>query len=344
MYVEVLGSEGRTSWDEFVLASKHSTIYHLSGWIDVMRDSFGLTPRYLIAKEGDRICGGLPLLHIKSKLSGHYFTSVPGGICSEDENAAYSLLEYAKSLVKEADAQYLILRDGHIKWNLPDLITDEQHCTFTVKLYDCPEDMWRNIDRRVRQHVAKAVKEELNVMIGNELLNEFYSSYSRVMHDMGTPSFSYAFFQNVFKQFPNNFTTIMIHNHKVVHGGIIAACFKDTIYMMWWGLPREYYKTRSGHILNWETLKFGCLNGFDYVDLGRSKKNSGTFVFKGRWPAETRQVYQQFYLNKISEPPNVGSEMDHDPRYRLFIHVWKHLPRQLTNVVGPQLRKRMPFG
>jgi FemAB-related protein (PEP-CTERM system-associated) len=344
MQVEMLKNEDKAAWDKYVFEFDKATIYHLSGWIEVMQDSFGLYPQYLIAKENNQIQGGLPLIHIKSRLSGHYYTSMPGGICSDNDGAARDLLEYAKCLVQDSDAHYLIIRDSLQKWTLPDLVTDDEHCTFRVQLCDGSESMWKNIDRRVRQHVDKAIKEELDVVIGKEYLDEFYQSYSKVMHEMGTPGFGYPFFKSIFNQFPENFTTIMVHNHKLSHGGIIAAYFKDTVYMMWWGMPRIHYKSRSGHILNWETMKYGCNNGFEYVDLGRSRKNSGTYIFKERWPTEMIPVYQQFFLNKISEPPTVGSNMDSDPKYRLFMQAWRHLPQAITDTIGPQLRKRMPFG
>lgn len=344
MQIIELEDEGDAAWDEYVFALDLATIFHLSGWKDVMRDTFGLRPKYLIAKEGNQICGGLPLLHIKSKLSGHFYTSMPGGICTQDQEAAEALLEHAKGLVRDSKAKYLILRDSRYKWTLPELVTSEEHCTFTVKLCESPEKMWKSIDRRVRQHIQKAIKEDLIVMIGPEYLDEFYRSYSKVMREMGTPTLGSKFFQNVFHEFSDHFTTIMVHNHEMGYGGIVAACFKDTIYTVWWGMPREFYKNHSCHILNWETLKYGCLNEFSQVDLGRSRWNSGTYKFKERWPAEAQPLYQQFFLNGISEPPGVGSDMDEDPKYRLFVRVWRHLPQQLTDTIGPRLRKRMPFG
>ena len=35
----------------------------------------------LLAQEGDQTLGVLPLLHINSRLAGHFFTSMPGGLC-----------------------------------------------------------------------------------------------------------------------------------------------------------------------------------------------------------------------------------------------------------------------
>lgn len=344
MQIIELDDERSAAWDDYVFTQNGATIFHLYGWKNVMRNSFGLEPQYLIAMDGDQIRGGLPLLHIKSILSGHFYTSMPGGMCTQDEEAAQALLEHAKGLVRGSKAKYLILRDSRYKWSLPELVTSEEHCTFTVNLCENPEKMWKSIDRRVRQHIQKAVKDELSVKIGPEYLEEFYCTYSKVMRELGTPSLGLTFFQNVFNQFSNHFITIMVHNHDVTYGGIVAACFKDTIYTVWWGMPREFYKNHSCHILNWETLKYGCENEFCQVDLGRSKWNSGTFKFKERWPAEPQPLYQQFFLNGIPEPPGVGSDMDEDPKYRLFVRVWKQLPLTLTDTVGPRLRKRMPFG
>ncbi len=344
MEVLELQDQNRAAWDEYVYASDQASIFHLSGWKDVMEDTYGLHPNFLIARENGQIRGGLPLLHINSRLSGHYFTSMPGGICAQDEQTAQALLEVAKELVKANHAKYLILRDSRYKWTLPELVTDEEHCTFVATLCDNSDQMWKAIDRRVRQHINKAIKDNLTVKFGPEYLKDFYHSYSKVMREMGTPTLGLTFFQNVFQTFPDHFTTIMVQNADLQLGGIVAANFKNTIYMVWWGMLPEFYKIRSCHILNWETLKYGCENEFCQVDLGRSKWNSGTFTFKERWPAVPQPLYQQFYLNGISQPPAVGSDMDDDPKYHLFIQIWRRLPFQITDFVGPILRKRMPFG
>ena len=122
------------------------------------------------------------------------------------------------------------------------------------------------------------------------------------------------------------------------------APFKDTMYCTWGGMLRQFYDLRPNHLLYWETLKYGCENGFQWVDLGRSQWDSGTFAFKMNWGAEPRPFYQQYYLSGISRPPAVGSSREADAKYRLFVNVWRRLPLSMTEALGPQLRKRMPFG
>ena len=344
MEVLELQEKDRQKWDEYVYGSAQGTFFHLTGWKDVMEDTFGLRTHYLFAKEGDQILGVLPLLHIKSRLSGHFFTSMPGAVCAQDEETARALVERAKELVRASRAGYLILRDSHRKWDVPELVTNEDHCTLVFKLFDDPEQLWKRIDRRVRQHINKTIRAKLEVVMGPDYLESFYPAYSRAMQHMGTPTLGPAFFRNALRQFPAHFTIIMVRHNGQVLGGTFAAFFRDTIYTTWAGMLPQFYKLYSTHSLYWETLKYGCENGFQWVDLGRSKVDSGTCVFKTRFGAEPRPLYQQCYLNGISQPPAVGGTREDDAKYRLFVRVWRRLPLSMVEFLGPRLRKRMPFG
>ena len=46
----------------------------------------------------------------------------------------------------------------------------------------------------------------------------------------------------------------------------------------------------------------------------------------------------------FSQPPAVGTSREADVKHRLFVKVWRWLPLSVTEVLGPQLPKRMPFG
>lgn len=344
MEILELEEQDRKKWDEYVYSAAQATVYHLASWKDVMEKAIGHETHYLFAREGDQILGALPLVHIRSRLSGHFLTSMPGGICAQGDQAAAALVERAKELVKTSKAKYLILRNGHHKWDVPELVTNEDHCTLVVKLSKDPEQVWRRTKKRARQLTNKAIKAEVEVVTGLGFLDDFYPAYSQAMRDTGTPTLGLRFFRNVAAQFPAHFNLMTVRHDRQILGGGFMAPFKDTVYCTWGGMLRPFYDLRPNHLLYWETLKYGCENGFQWVDLGRSRWDSGTFVFKMNWGAEPRPLYQQYYLNGISRPPAVGSSREADVKYRLFVNVWRRLPLQVTEALGPQLRKRMPFG
>ena len=331
-------------WDEWVQRAPEATVYHLAGWKAVMERTFGHRTHYLLATEGTEILGVLPLLHIKSRLGGHFLTTLSGGICSQDVQAAGALLARAKELVRIHKAKYLILRDSYQKWEDPDLVTNEDHCTLQARLSPDWEQVVKEIKRKERQLTHQGLRAGAEVVSGPEELERFYPVYARAMRDKGTPTPGIRFFHNILAQFPTHMKLLAVrHDGQVLGGGFIAP-FRDTVHCAWAGVQREFRSFRPSHLLYWETMRFGSANGFQRVDFGRSRWGSGTFAFKKSWGGEPRQIYQQYYLNGIAQPPAVGNSREEHTDYRLFVRIWMRLPLPLTEVLGPQLRKRMPFG
>ncbi len=344
MQVLELQNRDREEWDRYVLGSARATVFQLAGWQTVIEGAWGLRSHFLLAKEGEQITGVLPLLRVRSRLSGNFFTSMPGAICAKDDTAAHALVEHAKELVKAHRASYLILRDSRHRWDLPEMVTNEDHVTLMVKLAADPDQVRRSFQKRTRQLVNTALRNGLKVKTGAEHLESFYPTYARAMRDLGTPSPGLDFFRKVVTQFPAFTDLITVYSADRVVGGGFLAPFRDTVYCTWAGLLREFYEQRSSHLLIWETIQYGCQKGLQWVDLGRCRKGSGGYVFKKDFGSEGQQLYQQFYLNGITRPPAVGAGMEDDLKYRLFVNVWRRLPLAITEALGPQLRRRMPFG
>lgn len=344
MQVRELRNGDQALWDQYVRCSELSTPYHLSGWKDVLQDVFCSETHYLLAEENNKIVGVLPLLHIKSILTGHYFTSLPGGLCAESEQAAEALMDQGKELVKATKARYLILRDGRKKWNFPGLVTDEEHITFIVELDQDLEKVKGDFKKRTRQLVNQATRSGLVSATGLENLAEYYPIYAQAMRELGTPTLGFVFFKSLANHLPDETNLLTVYLDSRIVGGGFMAPFKETVYCTWAGMLREYYPLHSVHLLVWNSITYAFNNGFQRVDLGRCRKNSGAYVFKKDFGANCMQLYQQCYLNGTKAPPSVGAAMEDDPTYRTFVKIWRKLPLQMTEFIGPKLRRRVPFG
>ena len=344
MDILTLNERNRREWDDYVWESPTASHFHLGGWKAVLEAAFDLKPHYLLVKDDDRIRGILPLIPVSSRLTGRYVTSMPGGLIAADEETADTLIQAAIEFVKSVQAKYLILRDSYRKWDSPGLVTNEGLCTLMVELNEDPEKLWYGVNRRVRQSVKIAYRADLEVIQGQNYLDNYYPIYSRALQERGTPTQGLSFFESLMREFSSIFNIMVICRDQQILGGGFVALFKDTIYNTWGGMPRQHYDLQTNYILIWETLKFGCENGYQWVDLGRSEWDSGVFNFKKKWMGRPKPLYQQYYLNGISNPPAVGNQRADDFQYRFFTGMWKHLPLPLTEILGTQIRKRMPFG
>jgi FemAB-related protein (PEP-CTERM system-associated) len=334
----------REAWDDFVCHADHSTFFHLSGWKNVLENALGLQTYFLFARERSRVLGVLPLIQVRSRLSGNYFTSLPGALCSQDETVAQGLVAHAKDLVCSEGAGYLILRDSYRKWDLPGLVTNSDHCTMLVQLSKDPKTILSKADHAVRKGVKKAQRIGLEIWTGMELMDIYYPVYSAAMRSKGTPTLGIKFFRSMAENFPEIFETVVVtYNGKILGGGFIAF-FKDTVYNTWGGMLRKYYHLRSNYLLYWIILKNACEQGYRWLDMGRSTINSGNYEFKKQWVGQPQTLYQQFILNGRKALPAVGGRWEDDLKYRTFTGLWKHLPIPLVETLGPYLRKSMPFG
>ncbi len=344
MEIFELQSQDMALWDEYVSRSKHAIVFHLAGWKEVMKVSFGLTPRYIFAADLDRITGVLPLFYVKNSISGDYYTSMPGAMCADDEETARALVGHATGLVKASNSKYLILRDSHQKWDLPGLARSDDHCYLTTRLSSDLELVWSQINREERRLIRNAIAEGVEVETKPENITEFYPVYLKAMRERGTPPFGVEFFRQAWEQYPENFTLQTVrYENQILAGGFVAH-FKDTVYCTWAGVLKRYYEYRPSHLLFWNAMKFGSKNGYQFVDFGRSQCGSGSYKFKLNFGAQPQSLYQYYFLNGNLLPPAVGNGWANDAKYRQFVRIWRRLPLSVVDFLGPKLRKRMPFG
>lgn len=339
-----LQTQDRARWDAYLASAPGASVFHLSGWSYVMQQTFGLQTHFLYAWEDGRVLGVAPLLQVRSPLSGHFLTSMPGGVCADGPEVARALIERAKELVRAQGASHLILRDSLQKWDHPELVTDESQCTLIIELPESPEDHWPKINRRTRQYTKQAINSELRVVQGWDYLNSYYPIYAQAMRALGTPTFGLRFFRNIFAEFPSLFSVVYVTHEDQIFGGGFIAGFEGTLYNTWGGMLREFYGLGTNYLLHWEIIRYGCVNGFRRLDMGRSGWQSGTFQFKRKWGSKPQPLYQQIYLNGSSKPPTVGDKWTESAKYRYFVKVWQRLPLRVTEVLGPWVRKQMPFG
>jgi FemAB-related protein (PEP-CTERM system-associated) len=332
----------RAEWDDYVRRSKAATIAHEIGWRSVMAGSLGHRPRYLMALRDGVVVGILPLFVATTWWRARYVVSLPwidyGGICADDSEAARLLLERAIHITKEEGAEFLELRSPEA--TDCDLADRTDKVTFQLPLQADPEVLWKGFDAKLRNQIRKSQKSQLTAAIGgSEHIEDFYRIFTHNMRDLGTPVWGRDFFEAILEEFPDTAGIILVRlENKPVAGGLVLS-FKGTRYVPSASAYRSYIKLCPNHALYWHCIKTACEEGYRYFDFGRSTWNSNTFKFKKQWMPEPRQLTWQYYLNRIKEVPKLNPS---NPKYRLFIGMWRKLPLWAANFLGPRVIRNFP--
>lgn len=332
----------QAAWDNYVTISPSAAISHLWGWKNVMEKGLGHKPIYLIAKEGDKAVGILPMVLVKTWWNARYLISLPwidyGGICADSPEVTASLHKRASEIAIEYRAAFVEYRTiDSYEMNLP---MRQDKVTFRLKLNPDPNELWKGFDAKLRNQIRKAEKSGLTTELGGiNFLPLFYRIFQWKMRDLGTPVWGYKFFETILREFPDTAKIILVKQDKRAIGGGLVLSFKNMLYVPSASSYNEYLKYCPNHALYWNVIKMGCEQGYEQFDFGRSTWNAPTFNFKKQWVGKPIQLNWQYLLISQKEMPSINPD---NPKYKLFINTWRKLPLFIANYMGPKVIRNFP--
>jgi hypothetical protein len=312
-------------WNKFVannLSSDivNSSIAHNPSLAQIFEDSFGYQCEYYFLIENNEIIGLLPGFRIKNR-----FTSIPmfpsAGIFTGQKEKKISFYESITSILR--------------KYEIRDTIKFSKYCNETkilcyVPLENNTDLQWNKLTSDKRNHIRKGYKYGLTIKLGGaELLDDFYNIYSYNMHHLGSPVIEKKFFQNLLENYKYGIAKVFICYHgNIPVGGSIALSYFNLLEVSWASTLINYNKFKPNMVLYWEMIKFSIENGLSYFSFGRSTKNSGAHEFKLRWGALEQQLFFN-YSNYTFDIRNL----------KPLTILWRKLPLNIANKIGPALRK-----
>ena len=337
--VNVASDADQVEWDQYATAHPEAAGYHEWAWRSVFTEAFGHQPIYLIARDAGRVTGVLPLVFMNSFLFGRALISLPflnyGGILADSDGAADALLGFATDLARDRGCRHVELR--HKARRFQSLPCRQHKVTMLLPL---AAGLWERLDKKVRNQIRKAQKSGLVAHAGQaELIDDFYTVFSRNMRDLGTPVYAPGLFEQVLKTFPGR---AMLHivrlNDKPVAAGLTFRT-RTTVEIPWASSIRDYNSLCPNHLLYWSVLESAIASGCQQMDFGRSTPDEGTYKFKEQWGAQPVPLHWEYQLLAGDALPNASPT---NSKFKLMIAVWKRLPLGLATKVGPHIVRAIP--
>lgn len=328
-------------WDDFVRSVSGASIYHLSEWKSIIETCFGHKTHYIFAQDKkSNIVGVLPLVRLKSALFGDFLVSIPyfnyGGALAATREAEASLIKEAATLASELGVKHIEFRDELSRdgWQVR---TDK--VSMVLPLPETSEMLSQKLGSKLRAQIKRSQRENLAVVFGREeLINDFYSVYSRNMRDLGTPVYGVSFFKEIVSRFKDCHIAVVRHKNKPVATGFLLG-YDGTLEIPWASTLREANRFSANMFLYWEILCFAIQNRYHYFDFGRSTVDAGTYQFKKQWGALEKQLYWHYWLKDGGDLPMMNPS---NPKYKMLINIWKRLPVAVANSIGPLVVKNLP--
>ncbi len=330
-----------TEWDDAVRRFGDWTHFHLIGWKQVVESVFGHECPYLVARDqSDTIRGLLPLVRVRSRLFGHFLVSMPflnyGGPLGETE-AVTALVDTAIDMAKRDAVDLLELRSGQpLDIDLP-----ASHRKITSVL-DLPEEdpdlLWNGSTTKMRTKIRRPQKAGVTVRFGPDQLGAFFGIFSHHMRDLGTPTQSRGFFEEVARTFPNStWFACAYHQGRAVAGGCGFTWGRE-FEMTWSAGLKSDRRLRPNLQLYWSLMERAVTEGLRAYNFGRSTPGGGTHEFKRQWGARDVPLWwYQYAPGAAKQTPSPD-----DPTFSWGPRLWKHLPVPIATALGPRIVRYIP--
>ncbi|MFL6634073.1 MAG: FemAB family XrtA/PEP-CTERM system-associated protein, partial [Massilia sp.] len=339
MTLHVLQPHEYGRWDAFVRGCPDATFFHLSGWQKVIEGSFGIQTWFYYVQQDGQILGVLPLAEIKSRLFGHSLGAMPfcvyGGPAATSDAARKMLDEAAHELAQQLGVGHLEYR-GMQRFHPDDASwhTKELYVTFRKEITGDDEANLNAIPRKQRAMVRKGIKLGLRGEVDNNV-DRMFDAYARSVHRLGTPVFPkkyFAMLQDVFGD-ECEVRSIVTDDNRLV-AAVLSFYWRDEVVPYYGGGMDIARNVAGNDFMYWNLMQAAAARGCRIFDFGRSKLGTGAYDFKKNWGFTAQHLPYEYKLYGATALPDNNPL---NPKYQLFIKMWKKLPLPVANFMGPYI-------
>jgi FemAB-related protein (PEP-CTERM system-associated) len=326
-------------WDAFVRDAPAATFFHRSAWRGLIENALGHRCHYMYAERNGIITGILPLAEIRSRLFGHALISTPfcvyGGVVACDAASEAHLTQAAAELAEKLRVNYLELRNRephHTDWPIKHL-----YVTFRKPIVPNGIDDLKAIPMKRRNKIRKGINAGLEARHDGDIA-EFYQVYAESVRNLGTPVLSRSWFERLHQVFGTDCEITVVAQQGQPLATVMSFYFRDEVHTYYAGSIRRGRSVAANDFMYWTVMQRALERGVRLFDFGRSKLGTGAYDFKKNWGFTAQHLPYEYKLYGASALPDNNPL---NPKYQLFIKMWKKLPLPVANFMGPYIVRNL---
>lgn len=330
-------------WDVLVQKTPDSTIFHTSYWARTLRNSYNYHPLYLVQFQHGKITTLVPVMEVRSFLTGTRGVSLPfTDYCEPIMGSQSSWKEVMDCLIaygRKKKWTSLEMRGGSSVMGT--VQCSSQYYRHRFALAGNIDLIYRHLKSSIKRNIRKA--ESAGVVITHEktpaALNLFYTLHCETRKKHGVPPQPFHFFQHLLEH-------VIDQNHGQIvtaryEGKIVAAAiylhFNDHAVYKYGASDDRYLHIRPNDLLMWEAIKWYCNSGYNEFCFGRTDlDNAGLRQFKSGWGGKEERI--QYYTYDFSKN---DYQCERSVGYGHWNVLFTHMPIPLLKAVGTLLYKHM---
>lgn len=318
-------------------------------WLNVISRLYHYTVIPLTAANAQgQLTGYLPLCLISSRLTGRRLVLLPFSdycpLIANDDASAHDLVDQAIRLAQQQNVRYLELRTGahDVLAQRSELQEGNLYVRWLFPLMTDPEAVWSTVRKSVQHQVKKSRKLGVRVHMAQhrEEIADYYRLHVRTRMRQGMPAQPQRFFFELWDTFaPGGAIKVLLAEYEgAVIAGMILLVSGSTVAYAYGASDARYLHLAPNNLLLWTAIEWGCVQGYQMLDLGRTARdNEGLMEFKRRWGAIPEPLPYYYY----PQMTGLAATSESSTKFHVLTACWKQLPVQIAGPLGGILYRHL---
>jgi hypothetical protein len=281
-------------WMAYLSANQLANVFHHPAWSYLLAESYAYEPFVLAASnsQGD-IQSAIPLIRIRPLFNKQRLVSLPftdhcSPLTSSPSTLRY-LTDHLVALSQEGKISRIDLRSDYP--TLPGMYRYSDYVLHRIRLAPEEAEVSNRIKPKHFRQVKVAEQRGVRIERGYDTgsIRQFYHMHMLTRRRKGVPVQPWRFFDLLVQHITQQglgFVLLAYKDQECIAGAVFLNWNRTLTYKY----SASIEKARpllAMDLLLWTAIQWGCRNGFDWMDMGRtSKEDEGLKYFKRRWGAE----------------------------------------------------------
>lgn len=329
-------------WDRLLSASDQASYFHTAGWARVLSRTYGYKARYFTITDNGLIAGLMPVMEIKSLLTGKRGVSLPfTDVCAPlavDREAFALLLKESVAFGRQAGWRHLEFR-GAKNW-IPSAPASSIYFVHTLELSADEVGVSARFKPNVRRNIRKSKKEGVTVELTHSLrsMAAYYRLHCVTRRHHGLPPQPWLFFKKMHEHIigpGKGFIALAEFENRWIAGAVFMQ-HRDQVIYKYGASDIRFQRLRPNNLLMWEALRWCCRNNIRRFSFGRTDpKNEGLLHYKRGWGAVEDQLL--YHRLDLSSNRFIGAKTSPRASFAVF----KSLPLPMLRLAGRLLYRHV---
>jgi hypothetical protein len=284
-------------WDLVIALHRDANCFHTSAWAKVLHETYNHQPFYLQFSHGRRLVALIPLMEVRSPITGRRGVCLPfSDVCEPlifDPDLAGVITDRLICFARERRWKHLEIRGGRCF---------RSACASPVKFFGHTldlrlrvEELAKRFSSPVRRAIRKGQRSDVSTVVvrNRQAVSDFYRLHVQTRRRHGLPPQPASFFFNIYEHIIKpglGFIVLAQRGARPIAAAIFFRFGKSAVYK-YGASDKRFQEFRANNLVMWQGIQFLARAGVEKLHFGRTDcENDGLRRFKLSWDTQEETI------------------------------------------------------